>query len=130
MTTRPTRAAVALTLAALLAGGCKLGGLSGPSREEVMALLQAEAADMKKGGEQMDPKLRVKVVWNIDGIDLVEQPDDPKHPWKGTVRYKIVSTMHDADGSETNDLIRKNFTYVYDTTTKKLLFQSSTTPPK
>ena len=116
--------------AGLLLAGCSLAGLSGPSREEVLALLQGEAAEMKKGGEQMDPKLGVKVVWNVDGIDLVEQPDDPAHPWKGTVRFRIISTMHDADGSETNDLIRKNFTYVYDTTTKKLLFQSSTTPPK
>ena len=96
----------------------------------MVALLQGEANEMKKGGEQMDPKLRVKVVWNIDGIDVVEQPNDPTHPWQGTVRFRIISTMHDADGSETNDLIRKNFTYVYDTATKKLLFHSSTTPPK
>jgi len=124
------RAGAACFFAVLVLGGCNLRGLSGPSREEVLALLQAEANDMKKGGEQMDPKLRVKVTWNIDGIDVVEQPNDPDHPWKGTVRFKIISTMHDADGSETNDLIRKNFTYVYDTATKKLLFQSSTTPPK
>jgi hypothetical protein len=129
MTTR-TRSGTALFLAVLMVGGCSLRGLSGPSREEVMTLLQAEAADMKKGGEQMDPKLRVKVTWNVDGIDLVEQPDQPKRPWKGTVRFKIISTMHDADGTETNDLIRKNFTYVYDTDSKKLLFVSSTTPPK
>lgn len=127
MTTRTCRAA-ALLLAVVLAG-CNLGKLSRPSRDEVMTLLQAEAAEMKKGGEQMDPKLRVKVVWNVDGIDLVEQ-DDPKRPWKGTVRFRIISTMHDADGSETNDLIRKHFTYVYDTDTKKMLFVSSTTPPK
>ena len=127
MTVRTFRGA-ALLLAATLVFGCNLGKLSAPSRDEVMALLQGEAADMKKGGEQMDPKLRVKVVWNVDGIDLVEQ-DDPKRPWKGTVRFKIVSTMHDADGSETNDVIRKNFTYVYDTDTKKMLFVSSSTPP-
>lgn len=131
MTTRTrSRSGTALFLAVLMVGACTLRGLSGPSRDEVMALLQAEAADMKKGGEQMDPKLRVKVTWNVDGIDLVEQPDDPKRPWKGTVRYRIISTMHDADGTETNDLIRKNFTYVYDTASKKLLFVSSTTPPK
>jgi hypothetical protein len=125
-----TRLAAAGLLAVLVLGGCGLAGSSKPSRDEVVALLQAEANDMKKGGEQMDPKLRVKVTWNIDGIDVVEQPNDPTHPWKGTVRFRIVSTMHDADGSETNDLIRKNFTYVYDTATKKLLFQSSVTPPK
>jgi hypothetical protein len=127
--TRP-RSSTALALAVLVLAACGLGKPSAPSREEVVALLQGEANEMKKGGEQMDPKLRVKVTWNVDGIDVVEQPDDPAHPWKGTVRFKIVSTMHDADGSETNDLIRKNFTYVYDTATKKLLFQSSTTPPK
>jgi len=127
MTTRSTAAGVFVLL---VLGGCRLGGSSGPSREEMVALLQGEANEMKKGGEQMDPKLRVKVVWNIDGIDVVEQPNDPAHPWQGTVRFRIISTMHDADGSETNDLIRKNFTYVYDTATKKLLFHSSTTPPK
>ena len=130
MARSPSATATVLALAGLTLAGCNLRGLSGPSREEVLAQLQQEADTMKKGGEQMDPKLRVKVVWNIDGIDLQEQPNDAAHPWKGTVRFKIVSTMHDADGSETNDLIRKNFTYVYDTATKKWLFQSSTTPPK
>lgn len=125
-----TRSSAACVFVLLVLGGCGLRGSSAPSREEMVALLQGEANEMKKGGEQMDPKLRVKVVWNIDGIDVVEQPNDPTHPWQGTVRFRIISTMHDADGSETNDLIRKNFTYVYDTATKKLLFHSSTTPPK
>ncbi len=129
MITAAQRAAACL-LAVLFLGGCNLRGLAGPSRDEVLALLQGEADDMKKGGEKMDPKLGVKAVWNVEGIDLVEQPDDSAHPWKGTVRFKIVSTMHDADGSETNDVLRKNFTYVYDTATKKLLFQSSTNAPK
>ena len=124
------RGAVVCTLAVFVLAGCNLRGLSGPSRDEVLALLQAEANDMKKGGEKMDPKLGVKAVWNIEGIDVEEQPNDSAHPWKGTVRFKIVSTMHDADGSETNDLLRKNFTYGYDSATKKLLFQSSSTPPK
>jgi hypothetical protein len=124
------RPAAVCTLAVFALAACNLRGLSGPSRDEVVALLQAEANDMKKGGERMDPKLGVKAVWNIEGIDVEEQPNDSAHPWKGTVRFKIVSTMHDADGTETNDLLRKNFTYVYDTATKKLLFQSSTTPPK
>ncbi len=126
----PAGRCVAVSLAVLVLAGCNLRGLSGPSRDEVLALLQAEADYMKKGGEKMDPKLGVKAVWNIEGIDVVEQPNDSAHPWKGTVRFKIVSTMHDADGSETNDLIRKHFSYVYDSATKKLLFQSSTTPPK
>jgi len=126
----PAGRCVAVSLAVLVLTGCNLRGLSGPSRDEVLALLQAEADDMKKGGEKMDPKLGVKAVWNVEGIDVVEQPNDSAHPWKGTVRFKIVSTMHDADGSETNDLIRKHFSYVYDSATKKLLFQSSTTPPK
>lgn len=124
------RAAAACALAVLVLAGCNLRGLSGPSRDDVLAMLQAEANDMKKGGEKMDPKLGVKAVWNVEGIDVVEQPNDSAHPWKGTVRFRIVSTMHDADGSETNDLIRKHFTYVYDSATKKLLFQSSSTPPK
>lgn len=124
------RLAAVCSVAAFVLAGCNLRSLSGPSRDEVLAMLQAEANDMKKGGEKMDPKLGVRAVWNIEGIDLVEQPNDSAHPWKGTVRFKIVSTMHDADGSETNDLIRKHFTYVYDSATKKLLFQSSSTPPK
>ena len=124
------RGAAVCSLAVLVLAGCNLRGLSGPSRDEVLALLQAEANDMKKGGEKMDPKLGVKAVWNVEGIDVEEQPNDSAHPWKGTVRFKIVSTMHDADGSETNDVLRKNFTYVYDSATKKLLFQSSSTPGK
>src|SRR5437899_2187743 len=114
MTPRARPAAFLLAGLAFASAGCSLRGLSGPSRDEVLAQLQNEANEMKKGGEQMDPKLRVKVTWTVDGIDLVEQAGDSAHPWKGTVRFKIVSTMHDSAGSKTNDLIRKNFTYVYD----------------
>ena len=57
------RGAVVCTLAVFVLAGCNLRGLSGPSRDEVLALLQAEANDMKKGGEKMDPKLGVKAVF-------------------------------------------------------------------
>ena len=126
----PSATATALAIAGLILAACNLGRLAGPSREEVLAQLQQEADTMKKGGEQMNPALRIKVTWTVEGIDLQEQPNDDAHPWKGIVRFKILSTMHDADGSETNDLIRKHFTYVYDKAGKKWLFQSSTTPPK
>jgi hypothetical protein len=121
------RIAVALTLLALAGAlaGCR-GRFFGPSREEVTAELRKEAETFKQKGEQSDPVLRLKSTWNIEGIDVQEQ-DDKNRPYKGTIRFKIITTMHDPDGAETNDRLDKQFNYVYDVKEKRWLIVY--TPP-
>jgi hypothetical protein len=124
------RTAAALTLLVLPAalGACKvLRG--GPSKDEVTAELRKEAEVFKQKGEQHDPVLRLRSTWNIEGVDVVEQ-DDENRPYKGTIRFKIVTTMRDPDGSETNDRLDKQFDYVYDVREKRWLIQYSATPAR
>jgi hypothetical protein len=124
------RIAALLLLVALVAGlgACKV--LSrGPSKEEVTAELRKEADVFKKKGEQNDPILRVKSAWNIEGVDVVEQAGDDNRPYKGTIRFKIITTMKDPDGTETNDRLDKRFDYVYDVREKRWLIQVSAAPP-
>jgi len=122
------RIAVALIVLAVAAGGCK-GTFGGPSREEVTAELRKEAEAFKVKGEQSDPVLRLKSTWNIEGVDVQEQEGDKNRPYKGTVRFKIITTMRDPDGSETNDQLDKQFNYVYDVTAKRWMIVYVPPPP-
>src|SRR3970040_1494769 len=70
----------------------------GPAREVVTASLQQEANTLKADGEKLDPVLRVKATWNIEGLDISERPNDPDRPWAGTIRFKIRSETQDTDG--------------------------------
>ena len=124
------RAAAALTVLALAAAvaGCKTR-FGGPSKEEVTAELRKEADVFKQKGEQNDPILRMKSTWNIEGVDVTEQAGDDNRPYKGTIRFKIVTTMKDPDGTETNDRLDKQFHYVYDVREKRWLIQASPAAP-
>ena len=123
------RPAVSTLLAvAIAAGGCK-GPFGGPSKDEVTAELRKEAESFKQKGEQSDPILRLKSTWNIEGVDVVEQPEKENRPYRGTIRFKIITTMRDADGSETNDRLDKQFTYEYDVREKRWLIMYTPTPP-
>lgn len=123
------RRAVVLSLLAVTvaAGGCK-GGLGGPSKEEVTAELRKEAETFKAKGEQSDPILRLKSTWNIEGVDVVEQEKEGR-PYKGTIRFKIITTMRDPDGAETNDRLDKQFNYEYDVREKRWLILYTPAPP-
>lgn len=115
---------LAVTVAA---GGCK-GRLGGPSKEEVTAELRKEAETFKAKGEQTDPILRLKSTWNIEGVDVVEQAGNENRPYKGTIRFKIITTMRDPDGAETNDRLDKQFHYEYDVREKRWLIQYTPAP--
>lgn len=119
---------VLMALAAALAG-CK-GRFGGPSRDEVTAELRKEAESFKQKGEQSDPVLRLKSTWNIEGVDVEELPGDGNRPYKGKIRFKIITTMRDPDGSETNDRLDREFNYVYDVKEKRWLIQYSPAPPQ
>jgi hypothetical protein len=115
-----------LTLAAAVA--CKMG-LGRPSRETVLPLLQKEADDIKQKGEKGSPGLGIKQTWNIAGIDVQEQPDDNR-PWRGTIRFNIVTESKDPDGAVYRDQKEKNFDYAYDVTAKRWMMTVTPTPRK
>ena len=123
------RRAVVLSLlaVAIAAGACKGGLGGGPSKDEVTAELRKEAETFKAKGEQSDPILRIKSTWNIEGVDVVEQEKENR-PYRGTIRFKIVTTMRDPDGTETNDRLDKTFDYEYDTREKRWLILYTPTP--
>ena len=109
--------------AALLAAGCGLRKPAGPTREAVTAALQQEANSLKADGEKLDPVLRVKATWTVEGLDVKERPKDPDHPWSGKIRFKIKSETKDTDGKVVTDEFARQFDYVYTTSVNRWVFQ-------
>ena len=112
---------------ALGALACGRGGFGGPKREVVLGLLQQEAQSLKADGEKVNHELGVKSTWNIQGVEVREQPNDPDRPWAGTIRFKIQSEMREVDGSKLTSEFDKRFEYVYSMALKKWIIQY--TPP-
>jgi hypothetical protein len=111
-------------LALSLAGqGCLSRAPGRPTRADVTASLQQEADALKSGGEKLDPVLRVKATWTIEGLDISERPNDPDRPWAGTIRFKIKSETKDTDGKVETDEFEKRFDYVYTMSVKRWIFQ-------
>ena len=127
MTRLVTTITVAAVAAAMLTAGCsKLDPRL--SREAVLPLLQQEAQSLKNDGEKMDdPKLGVKTIWNIEGVEVKEQPANPDNPWTGTIRFKIDSSMKEVDGTTVTSSFEKRFEYVYSGVLKRWIVQY--TPP-
>jgi hypothetical protein len=92
---------------------------SAPSREEVEPLLRQEAESLKSEGEQVNPSLGVKVTWEIQAVEVREQPEDDAYPWAGTIRYLIKSEAAEYDGSTETDQFEKVFEYVWDMATER-----------
>jgi len=113
----------AVVVLALAGAGCGPRGPAGPTREAVTASLRQEADSLKQGGEKLDPVLRVTATWTVVGLDVNERPDDPDHPWAGTIRFKIKSETKDTDGKVETDEFDKRFDYLYATSVNRWIFQ-------
>ena len=118
--------ALAVTLLAL--PGCGRKGPAGPARDVVTPLLRQEAEALKRENEKLDPILRVKATWNIEGIDVTERPQDADRPWAGTIRFKIKSETRDVDGTVAADEFDRHFDYVYMASLQRWVFQLSPSP--
>jgi hypothetical protein len=103
--------------------GCGVGKLGGPTREAVTAALQQEANSLKTDGEKLDPVLRVKATWTVEGLDITERPNDADKPWAGKIRFKIRSETKDTDGKVVVDEFNRQFDYVYTTSINRWIFQ-------
>jgi hypothetical protein len=84
--------------------------------------LQSEAEGLKRDGEKPLPGMGVTSVWAIEAVEVQEQKDDNR-PWRGTVRFRIESSMREPDGTISKDTIKKTFNYAYDAPLKKWLVQ-------
>ena len=102
--------ALGATLAMVLACSRKPDA---PKKDAVQPLLQKEAEAMKAELEKVDPNLQVRSVWNIEGVEVREQPNDAASPWAGTIRFKIQTQTKDFDGSTVTDESQKRFEYVW-----------------
>jgi hypothetical protein len=128
MTRLVTTLTAAAVAAAVLAAGCSKSKDARLAREAVLALLQQEALSLKTDGEKMDdPKLGVKTTWNIEGVDVKEQPNNAENPWAGTIRFKIESSMKEVDGTTDSRSFEKRFEYVYSSVLMRWIVQY--TPP-
>jgi len=102
--------------AALLAAACSKGGDDRPAREAVLPLLQTD-------GEKVDPSLGIKATWNIEGVDVKEQPGNETNPWAGTIRFRIETTVNDVDGTPLTQNLDRQFDYVYSAALKRWIIQ-------
>ena len=113
----------AVLVLALAASGCGPKAPERPARAAVTAALQQEADSLKQGGEKLDPVLRVKATWTIEGLDITERPNDADRPWAGTIRFKIRSDTQDSDSKVVTDEFAKRFDYIYTTSINRWIFQ-------
>jgi hypothetical protein len=128
--TRQRTAGFVIGVAAALAcvSACKPKAPDVPGREVVTPLLQREADSLKAENEKLDPILRVKATWTIEGLDITERPNDPDRPWAGAIRFKIQSVMRDEQGVVTTDVIERRFDYVFSATLGRWIFQLPPSP--
>lgn len=96
---------------------------SGPTREEVLPALQAEAQVMKTEAEKMDPALQVTNTWTIAGVDVQEQAGNVAEPFKGTIRFDLETRTKEWDGTVLADKKQKSFNYAYVAATKKWMMR-------
>jgi hypothetical protein len=117
-----TRAAVVIAAVSLAVSCSVFKSITRPSKETVQAALQSEAEGLKRDGEKPLPGMGVTSVWTIEAVEVQEQKDDNR-PWRGTVRFRIESSMREPDGTISKDTIKKTFNYAYDAPLKKWLVQ-------
>ncbi len=122
-----TKLTLAVAAIALLSSACLKMLDPRLRRDAVLPLLQKEAESLKKDGEKVDPALGVRSTWNIESVEVKEQPGNDTSPWAGTIRFKIESRMQEVDGSIVTQSFEKRFEYVYNSTLRRWIIQY--TPP-
>jgi len=118
-----TNLTLAAVSSALLMAGCFGAKDDSLKREAVLPLLQEEAQSLKRDGEKVDPKLGVRSTWNIEAVEVKEQPGNADNPWTGTIRFKIESRMQEVDGTTLSQSFEKRFEYVYSAVLKRWIIQ-------
>lgn len=120
MSTKTLGATLAAALAFTLVG-CS-SGPDTPGRNDLQAELQKEAEALKAQNENQDSDLGVKATWRIMSVDVVEQPDDEKAPWRGKITFKIRSETSDMGKVDVHEF-DKVFDYTFNPTLQKWVFE-------
>ena len=107
---------------AVAVAGCSRPA-KGPGREALLAQLQQEAQAIKAENENQDEALGVRATWTVASVDVVEQPANEAAPWRGTIRFQIRSETDDTDGKVDVHEFEKEFSYVFNPTIQKWVFQ-------
>lgn len=111
---RPIWTSLVIGLAAVALASCSRVWNPPPARGKVEPLLRQEAESLKRDGEKVNPSLEVKITWELQSIEVVEQPKNENQPWAGTIRFVITSETPEYDGSTTEERFDKEFNYVWD----------------
>jgi hypothetical protein len=114
-----TRNRLATVVVAGLALSCSGKKDAAATKDQLLAELRLEAQSLKVNGEKVDPKLPIQSTWTMVDAQIKDQPDNIVFPYKGTVRFKIVTRTKDVDGSVATDQFEKSFDYMYDPKAKK-----------
>jgi hypothetical protein len=113
------RLATVVAVALGLGLGCSGTKDTAAAKDQLLAELRKEAQSLKANGEKADPRLPVQSTWTLVDAQVKDQPDNIVFPYKGTVRFRIVTRTRDVDGSVATDQFEKSFDYMYDPKAKK-----------
>jgi hypothetical protein len=111
-----TRNRLATVVVAGLALSCSGKKDAAATKDQLLAELRQPSP---WSTEKVDPKLPIQSTWTMVDAQIKDQPDNIVFPYKGTVRFKIVTRTKDVDGSVATDQFEKSFDYMYDPKAKK-----------
>jgi aminoglycoside N3'-acetyltransferase len=120
---KKTQVVMVLALVLCTAFACGRSAKEPPARDVVEGLLQQEANVLKQEGEQVDPSLGVKITWDIQSVEVREQPSEESPTWTGTIRFLIKSEQPEYDGSKATQTFEKVFDYVWDVEGERWIIQ-------
>ena len=90
------------------------------AEETILSLLRQEAQALKQARENVD-LAGAHAIWDIQAVEVKEQPGNADNPWAGTIHFKIKSRTKDVDGS----IVTENFdeSYAYSVALKRWILQ-------
>ena len=120
---KKTQVSLILGLVLFTALACGRKVKEPPSRDVVEGLLRQEAEVLKQEGEQVNPSLGVEITWDIQSVEVREQPGEESPTWAGTIRFVIKSEQPEYDGSKATQTFDKEFDYVWDAEGERWIIQ-------
>jgi hypothetical protein len=111
-----------LAIACAVSVGCS-SQPKAPPRDDLLAQLQQEAQALKAENENQDTNLGVSTTWTVTSVDVAEQPNNEKAPWKGTIVFHIKSETADTGGKVDVHEFDKEFHYTFNPTIQKWLIE-------
>ena len=99
-----------------------------PPRDDLLVQLQQEAQALKAENENQDTDIGVSATWTVTSVDVVEQPNNEKAPWKGTIVFHIKSETADTGNTVDVHEFDKEFHYNFNPTIQKWVIDYRPSP--